>query len=322
MIGEIFKTAMRVLAWVGEHSNGSEQLYRSYGRFFGHIRELSRSLSEEQAKKLVGSWVHFTRRPYWGRTWIIQEILVARDVLVFCGDDTIRWKFLTGISLSSDSQQLRLLDSQLSSLPLPKEDHKDTSAPQRFANLHRARTSFHATKPYLWLANKLVYSAIHYDHRPSTIMSNFSETSCEERRDKIFALLALMDVNDRIHPDYESPIVQIFIQACHRWLKGVSNHRNSYEAEHLLMALHLTNLELSELLDIICDDTQFTAMSNNARLSLFYGVISYIEQFPLPSAGEAIRATGIRNDSTLQGYKERALLLRSHFERDRLELER
>jgi hypothetical protein len=44
-----------------------------------------------------------SKRKYWTRIWIVQEITVAREVKLFCGDDTILWSaFATACKFPPD----------------------------------------------------------------------------------------------------------------------------------------------------------------------------------------------------------------------------
>ena len=96
LMGSIYKRAQQVIAWVGE-----EDQYTSEA--FGLLQEVAseppqseldelRSLSTRKlpvsAAKGLRSLIN---REYWRRVWILQEILLARDVEVRCGDQRISW---------------------------------------------------------------------------------------------------------------------------------------------------------------------------------------------------------------------------------------
>lgn len=47
-------------------------------------------------KKIIwGAVTAFVRWPYWKRLWTVQEILLAKDLVLFCGDSFVQWQLLT-----------------------------------------------------------------------------------------------------------------------------------------------------------------------------------------------------------------------------------
>lgn len=48
-------------------------------------------LSQRELWHYMPEWRFFLGRDYWGRTWIIQEIVLAKDLIVHCGDKSISW---------------------------------------------------------------------------------------------------------------------------------------------------------------------------------------------------------------------------------------
>ena len=87
MIGDIFRTARTVLAWVGEHTNQSEILFYTATR----TRKKAKPSLDEQLK-LFAIWGPFLSRLYWKRLWIIQELALAAKIVIHCGDSFARWK--------------------------------------------------------------------------------------------------------------------------------------------------------------------------------------------------------------------------------------
>ena len=98
LMGEIFRKAIRVLACVGPHENGSEQLR-------AHLSQ-QRKENQYTIPTAIGDndmSYKFLARAYWSRVWIIQELLVAAQIYVLCGDEVIpfgqhAWDFLFKMS--------------------------------------------------------------------------------------------------------------------------------------------------------------------------------------------------------------------------------
>ena len=78
-IGTIFSSAEQVLAWLGPHADGSELLVRD---------------NLELNQGWVQTICRFLEREYWKRTWILQEIVMARRVEIYCGRDHLDWEAL------------------------------------------------------------------------------------------------------------------------------------------------------------------------------------------------------------------------------------
>ncbi|OQV10983.1 hypothetical protein CLAIMM_14896, partial [Cladophialophora immunda] len=49
-------------------------------------RWLHRERAQSQQLRRLALWQPFFERPYWQRLWIVQEILLAREIWIFCGD--------------------------------------------------------------------------------------------------------------------------------------------------------------------------------------------------------------------------------------------
>ncbi|KAH9213642.1 heterokaryon incompatibility protein-domain-containing protein, partial [Leptodontidium sp. 2 PMI_412] len=67
IMGQIYQNSQRVLVWLGEHNSNSEKAIEFITNY---------EASEWHAVD------HLFRRDYWVRTWIIQEIQLAKNVLV------------------------------------------------------------------------------------------------------------------------------------------------------------------------------------------------------------------------------------------------
>jgi len=107
LMSEIYIRAKKVLVWLGEHDQNSELVFGTYfedkvanvpkgvmliplfplillpALVAGRVRRAAQASSAER----VAAWTALLSRSYWNRTWIIQEFLLARSVVFFCGSD-------------------------------------------------------------------------------------------------------------------------------------------------------------------------------------------------------------------------------------------
>lgn len=77
-IAYVYRAAKTVITWLGPHDNASSRLLRQIGT--GARTELS--LQDITA---------LFQRPYWQRAWIVQEMAVATELQIWCGDSFVGW---------------------------------------------------------------------------------------------------------------------------------------------------------------------------------------------------------------------------------------
>lgn len=107
----IFKLSERTIVWLGEESEDSAvaiQLIHELARA-SQQHGTSSWLSHESRKVLFSydpAWRALTRllqRPWFHRTWIVQEASVARDVSIVCGHALISWdEFVRAVQYAVD----------------------------------------------------------------------------------------------------------------------------------------------------------------------------------------------------------------------------
>ena len=113
IIGEIFRAARSVLIWVGTHSHDSHFLFQPWlcpahtspvvppkfrdskinSAIFPFFNKQVH-ISPPQQQQRFHVWMDFLKREYWGRLWIIQEVILAKTLVVHCGHDRATWEDL------------------------------------------------------------------------------------------------------------------------------------------------------------------------------------------------------------------------------------
>jgi len=109
LMKDIYRGAKYVLSWLGPEADGSMEALSSLKTMSEEIAKLSPDSDRfewlrkypmlwgpksEQAKDKSTVWENIDRlwdRPYWKRTWIFQEIVLAKNVLLMCGKATLPW---------------------------------------------------------------------------------------------------------------------------------------------------------------------------------------------------------------------------------------
>ena len=128
-------------------------------------------------------------RPWWGRTWIVQEVWSASDAVLQCGTTTIKWKtFQKAMDYSEAWDNMGDLV-------------KETKRGFQWDTLRRRYTlAIHLTKARV---NGTTLSSL---------LWNTWDRASTDPRDKVFAMLALVDQADRttMAPDYSKSVPQVY----------------------------------------------------------------------------------------------------------------
>ncbi|KAM7213113.1 HET domain containing protein [Rhypophila decipiens] len=108
LMREIYTTASSVVVWVGEGDEKTSQTfatikaiqarYEAGGTSAGDIDHCSKDdihylIQErhEDTPSFIEAWSLF-ERPWFRRTWVVQEVFNARSATVYCGRDVLPWK--------------------------------------------------------------------------------------------------------------------------------------------------------------------------------------------------------------------------------------
>lgn len=196
-MAEIYKSASSVWIWLGEDSDGvgdAFQLIRSTrGPLYGRLG------SDRVAHAPDSAIFDFRRRTYFTRTWIIQEVLLARDLTVYCGEHSVAWDALTEWALRMP------LRRTLRHAPLTL-----------LAQARSRRQEYEGTDGY------------------ASLMSDFCPSQCADVRDKVYGLLGLLpEHRDSLRIDYAISIPVLFF----RTLSLFEEARKVRSAEHLRKSL-------------------------------------------------------------------------------------
>jgi hypothetical protein len=95
MMGRIYAQAERVLAWLGEATEGSNLTMQTLRKF--DDTESTENMSTATDWRADGQYdqddlalVEMLRnREYWQRTWVIQEVLLAKELEIICGEYSV-----------------------------------------------------------------------------------------------------------------------------------------------------------------------------------------------------------------------------------------
>ncbi|KAM3065053.1 hypothetical protein ACMFMG_006183 [Clarireedia jacksonii] len=272
LMSEIYMRAKKVLIWLGEHDRYSELVFGTHFEdavakvprgvmmipfvpllampviIAGHVRRATQASRAER----IEAWTALLSRSYWNRTWIIQEFLLARSVVFFCGpdrmdQDLIFTKPLGDHFLSMMRKNKGKLDGIPRSLLLYFWKQKQ-----------KRHGLFGKGTPYF--ANTDIFD----------LAFNFQYTECQVTLDHVYGLLALEDLRKSppISPSYGISDRMLFINICMLKLspaKGSSSKvtdEGVWRVPKLFRGLRLTFDHAEEILDVLFDDNQYTTQNS------------------------------------------------------------
>ncbi|PMD33271.1 hypothetical protein L207DRAFT_557891 [Hyaloscypha variabilis F] len=164
---QIYRKAHSVLVWLGEESHDSNKTLRTI-HVLSRTKERDSRLAHMTERSTLWQGLEaLSRRKYWTRIWIVQEITVARRLELFCGDEKVPWStFASACTFPPD-------------LWTPWEQIMRRSAGK-------------------WLHHSTMYGLIRSQKRwpmeiesLETLSTRYKKSECEDRRDKIFALFSI-----------------------------------------------------------------------------------------------------------------------------------
>ena len=112
LMRDIYSTAQTVLVWLGPHDVGSPHPFDSFKLVAAKPAFVQTGGSLDWNENIFQAFDNLISRPYWRRTWIIQEIVLANNIRLFSGDASIPWldfvaMYKTCFPESTTSSQLR-----------------------------------------------------------------------------------------------------------------------------------------------------------------------------------------------------------------------
>jgi hypothetical protein len=187
MMSTIYAKASYVYLWLGPSDSDTEAVMRLIKSDFRHYYSC-RPRTHQQNDTIIhsdrgkaGSFTatalqQFFGNPYWTRLWIVQEIMLARYIRIFCGETLLSWDEIR-----------RFCSGGLRRLPMDAVQ----AVPLQVK----------------WLAEHAL-SAKMYSY--SELLWTFHTSQCEDARDRVFGLQGLLEQAHRIEINYAKTTECVF----------------------------------------------------------------------------------------------------------------
>lgn len=242
-MGEIYATANEVSVWLGQKHADSDMAMK----FLVTVLESS-SMTNDQfhaeysTARYSRHWaavLALFRRPYWGRVWIIQEIINASfSVRIYCGRLMITWEAIDRVLQILSAEPTKSDNVQTDSCPLSRIQREltETMAAEIWRHCRQLSGSKNGQKMPASVTQMTLYD----------LMVRYRKSSCTDMRDKIFALLGLVH-NDQtalrsVQINYTKTLTEVFLDV-HAYYAKISSHA------HLAKVLDFSSF-LQQLLGI------------------------------------------------------------------------
>lgn len=198
LMQDIFKSAVQVYAWLGPGDLESRLALETLGQIYGllepdSVKEAPKSWRPNKIPPVEdAAWVAIKKlfdRKWFRRVWIVQEVILASELTLVCGDVRIHWEDFYQAAKYCDYQAS---DPRLA-LVLP-----ENGSQAAVVSLGDFRRSYHEK------GAKDMY----------TLLREFKRTESTNPCDKLFALLSLAtDRNiEGFRPDYSSKFRDVVLK--------------------------------------------------------------------------------------------------------------
>ncbi|KIX02786.1 uncharacterized protein Z518_08728 [Rhinocladiella mackenziei CBS 650.93] len=203
LMGRIYDSSERAIVWLGLPSEDRRQA--RVMEFISEMASYRKKHSPSAFRDLflvdafAQRWTNLLelcRCTYWTRTWIIQEFVQASDIEAVCGTASLDWKNFEDVVRSIREMSL----SSTSEAPLPPFVQQ-----------------FMQTIPFRLTSRRIA----HTESTLEELLSEFYDSRCAERRDKIYGVLGIADdcgedpatgVCRGPRPDYSKHIVEVYFE--------------------------------------------------------------------------------------------------------------
>jgi hypothetical protein len=100
MMNQIYGNAVRVCIWLAKSDESSHTALSFIENEVSHLQSFDQLCDSEGASKKWAALLDLMQRPWFSRRWVVQEIALARDAIIYCGHEKISWqKFAIAVEL-------------------------------------------------------------------------------------------------------------------------------------------------------------------------------------------------------------------------------
>ncbi|KAL6900334.1 heterokaryon incompatibility protein domain-containing protein [Trichoderma evansii] len=202
MMRQIYTNAAEVYIWLGQEADDSAVAMDFFTRKVPkELRPKGRWIWSKKEGRAISK---LFKRPYWGRMWIIQEVISAGYITVWCGTGSFEWALVEKLYW-----KLSVLKSR--------------------SWLYRCA---YANRVFKSSACVIVWERAHWRH-PDTptpslqkLIEVFHRWQCADPKDKVYALVGMASRETAVIPDYSKSTEEIFYDVLEKIPQVKARFRN------------------------------------------------------------------------------------------------
>ena len=193
IMAEVYRRADEVVVWLDGLSQETCQVFNI------EVDSLPQKLNAHRSKRILGATVELFRHRYWSRIWTVQEMLFAKQISIVYGSGSITF-----------DQVQRVLEFC------------------ERARWGRVWWSSETAKKLRWFVKNAttLHGASDAELRClDDLIDVFSDSGCQDARDKVYGLAGLLKSDHRPTIDYYHNVSQVFIHAVELLTRNWHNTR-------------------------------------------------------------------------------------------------
>ena len=187
------------------------------------------SRSSRQAKAILS----LCHNKYWSRIWIVQEIVVAKDIVIFCGRHSFGWAQLESLFMRFDED---IINGHEHIANHPFEDEIYASPAIRVSTMRLGWQALPENAKGFPLASLLI---------------SLKDMGCADERDQMYGILGLIHEDEYralgISVDYSISVVELYVNTLRSFSRCKPWNRAAFDklAVRLMGKLKLSTLDMS-----------------------------------------------------------------------------
>ncbi len=241
----IFEQATMVAVWLGSELANSPLAFKLVHDLTNCAAEnLSALITDPTRLDQIKALRELYYRDYWWRIWVIQEVVVAENVTIYCGDNSLPWAIFERVG-----DILAQVKDDLSKMMY----HDPDSVFKLLSSGPRSMKLFRVQRPTLSTDDQAPLLELLRSHK-----SKYSS----DPRDKVYGLVGVSDARDGFKIDYSWSVHTVYLYTAQYIIKTTQNldvicckvhdrnsfglpswvpdwARNDAHTEHRVMGLHI-----------------------------------------------------------------------------------
>ncbi|RDL34694.1 uncharacterized protein BP5553_07822 [Venustampulla echinocandica] len=188
-MGKIYQKAKGDLMWLGEESSSSRVAFgwvRQTVELFFLKNTRAAGVDNMSRQQYEAVRETFSERPIWRRIWIVQEVLLSRNITLLCGGDSLDWSNLEKLLATDSFQPTNMFRTAINKL------------------LNHA----FVTVIFLVSWRNKIQRNVRVPLKDMLYM--FRDWNATDERDKVYGLLGLVE-DIEIVPDYKKSVCDVSI---------------------------------------------------------------------------------------------------------------